>query len=327
MAAASGAAEAGGPGKDAQRTGQLMLLAVAAFYGSLNVMLRALYALPGPPSASALSVVRNLFIVLSFLPIFLSKSTPRLTGGFLLAALELSVWNLGAQGMLNAGLLFTDATRASFLTQTSVVLTPIVSLFAGEFVPKIVWAGCTLALAGVVILSSADGTAAAAAASAGGFGGGDLLVLGGALSWSMYIFRVGRIANRGFQAGALQAWKNVFLTGLYSLWLLVDVVRVGPGQAHTLWAGWQNWVAWALLILSAVIPGTMADYFQNKGQESVNASEANVILSSEPLWAAMLSAVFLSEVLSVKAWIGGSLIVLAALLSSGIFSKLKFKKA
>ncbi len=36
------------------------------------------------------------------------------------------------QGLLNVGLQFTEASRGSFLTQLSVVLTPVVSLFAGQ---------------------------------------------------------------------------------------------------------------------------------------------------------------------------------------------------
>jgi hypothetical protein len=42
------------------------------------------------------------------------------------------IYIYGAQGLQNVGLLFTEASRASFLTQTSVVLTPVLSLFAGE---------------------------------------------------------------------------------------------------------------------------------------------------------------------------------------------------
>jgi len=237
------------------------------------------------------------------------------------------VWNFGAQGMLNAGLLFTDATRASFLTQTSVVLTPVVSALAGERPTPAVWVGCALALVGVVVLSVSDsGAAMASHAAAGGLNLGDLLCLGGSLSWSMYIFRVGRIARRGLAAGPLQAWKNVFLTLLYGVWLLVDVARVGPGQVYTLWAGWSNAVAWLLLAASAVFPGTLADYLQNRGQKSVNASEANVILSAEPLWAALLSSIFLSEVLSIKAWIGGCFIIAAAVISSGILPFHKLTK-
>jgi hypothetical protein len=55
----------------------------------------------------------------------------------LLAGLELAVWNFGAQTLLNLGLLSTESTRASFLTQSSVVLTPIISMFAGQQVKSV----------------------------------------------------------------------------------------------------------------------------------------------------------------------------------------------
>lgn len=39
---------------------------------------------------------------------------------------------LPSQGLLNVGLQFTEASRGSFLTQLSVVLTPVISIFAGQ---------------------------------------------------------------------------------------------------------------------------------------------------------------------------------------------------
>lgn len=88
-----------------------------------------------------------------------------------MAALELAFWNFGAQvscyfnctvsflflrsinfrmtfyqGLINAGLLSSPAARAAFLTQTSVVMTPLLSRFAGESIKNSVWGGCVLAL-------------------------------------------------------------------------------------------------------------------------------------------------------------------------------------
>ena len=45
------------------------------------------------------------------------------------------------QGLINAGLLHTSAARASFLSQTSVVMTPLLSAFGGERIPTSVWGG------------------------------------------------------------------------------------------------------------------------------------------------------------------------------------------
>ena len=64
-------------------------------------------------------------------------------------------YTLGAQGLQNIGLLFTEASRASFLTQTSVVLTPVLSMFArekvdGNVLMAYVLVACVLAVVCVV---------------------------------------------------------------------------------------------------------------------------------------------------------------------------------
>lgn len=50
-------------------------------------------------------------------------------------------------------------------------------------------------------------------------------------------------------------------------------------------AGFGSVMSIAVLIYSAIGPGAVADVMQSVAQTKVSASEANVILSSEPLWA------------------------------------------
>jgi len=68
-------------------------------------------------------------------------------------------------------------------------------LASGRAVAQHVWAGCVTAFAGLTVLSGV-GTAGAATASAAGVALGDLLCLGGAAFWSLYIFRLGVLAPR-----------------------------------------------------------------------------------------------------------------------------------
>ena len=68
------------------------------------------------------------------------------------------------QGLITAGLLVSPAARASFLTQTSVVMTPLISAMAGERIRSSVWGGCALALFGLFLISTSGGTTATAAA-------------------------------------------------------------------------------------------------------------------------------------------------------------------
>lgn len=311
--------------KKNQNTGRLLLIFVAFLYGSLNVVFRLVYAAPDPPSASALSFTRGWLAAASFLPILaanrnnsddevaIEEDTDK-KAPLWKAAFELAFWNFGAQGLLNIGLLFTDAARASFLTQSSVVITPIISIFAGQKVPQIVWAGCLSALAGLIMLSGGgDGGSGLTLA----FSTGDLLVLGGALSWSMYLFRIATVGKR-YPEIPLQSLKTTLLAALYSVWFLSSALTllVKGSSIATLWPGWTNLGVWMLLVYSAVGPGAIADVLQQIGQKEVSASEANVILSSEPIFTAICARLVLGEITSTTENIGGALIVIGALLAS-----------
>jgi drug/metabolite transporter (DMT)-like permease len=319
--------------------GRGLLLLVAVLYGTLNVSLRLVYALDDPPTASALSATRGWLAALCFIPLLMRKKennhdqnndehddsrTPTTTTStttttipalsdvvvslpLLMAGLELAVWNFGAQGLLNMGLLSTGSARASFLTQTSVVLTPIISMFAGQKVKSVVWFGCAVALGGLTLLSGGG----AGAGITGGVAMGDVLVLGGALCWSLYLFRLSAIGER-FDEIKLQALKTTILAVLYSAWLVWETTTSGACQ----WLGWQNLTAWALLLYSALGPGTVADVLQQQGQKEVSASEANVILSLEPVFAALCARVLMGETTSLVETIGGGLILFAALIAT-----------
>jgi drug/metabolite transporter (DMT)-like permease len=246
------------------------------------------------------------------------------------------------QGLITAGLLSSPAARASFLTQTSVVLTPLISAMAGERIAPSVWGGCGIALLGLFLISTSGGTpAAAAAAAAAGAGAaatsfnrGDAMILLGALSWSAYILRTSRLAG-SYGELDLQFAKTALLAVMYGAWFALDArsallplgaagaggtaaASSGGWEALTsLWPGWDaSPMVWSLLVYSAVGPGAIADLLQQRGQRGTSASESNVILTMESVFAAACAYAFLGEVSSVGEVAGGGLIVIAAILAS-----------
>lgn len=311
--------------------GRSLLCLVALLYGTLNVSLRLVYQLPDPPSAAAISMTRGWLAVIAFLPLLLipsqqntttkssiARSGAESTGSFpvtplLVAALELAIWNGLAQGLLNAGLLSTGSARASFLTQTSVLFTPVISILAGQSIAKGTWAGCAIALVGLLLLSGGTGLALA-------FSVGDYLVLGGALAWSSYLLRLSQIGSR-FNEIQLQFFKTILLAFLYSTWFLTGFS--GGDNLLSQMATSMKWTmgpgalaAWIALLFSAVGPGIAADVLQQQGQRSVSASEANVLLSMEPVFAAVFARLLLGEVTTLTENVGGGLIVIAALITA-----------
>ena len=310
--------------------GRLLLIFVAAAYGSLSVTLKLVFESAGAPTAGVLGGVRGVMTMLCFLPMLLKKNSTGGPGyktgrGFWFSAAELAFWNFGNQGLCNVALLFTDATRVSFFTQASIAFTPFIASLGGDKVSSATWLGCALAFCGVAVLGMDGGAAAAAAELSGGFNIGDLCALAGAASYSMYVYRIGQFAKQGFSGEGLQVWKNTFLALMYGSWALFDVFSFTSGAAGAAvpWAGWQNWKVWALIAFSAIVPGCVADLTQAKGQETVSASETSVLLAGEPLFAAIFAAVTLGELLGTMGYVGGALIIFGALVAGDVFTKKK----
>lgn len=295
--------------------GRCLLMMVAFLYGSLNVSLRMIYETPGPPSASALSSGRGWLAAACFVPLLVGKKNAN-SGtseddkaslapiSMWRAGLELALFNFGAQGFLTLGLLSTESARASFLTQTSVVWTPIISIIFRQRVKWIVWLACGLALAGLILISDNAGVVFS-------FTPGDLWVLSGALCWSSYLFRLSCIGD-SLDEIQLQGVKTFILAILYSIWFIAASIQ----SDSLLWPGWKNPFVWMLVFYSAAGPGTIVDIIQQIGQSAVSASEANIILSMEPVFTAILGLLLLGEGTTLLEGLGGLLIVLASIISS-----------
>lgn len=323
-----------------QTVGRILLFTVSFLYGTLNVSLRFVYATDNPPSASALSTIRGWLAVLCFIPFLIqnhrrrrpqqqqqqqscenddqpelelsSTLTQQSTGTssnycerqLWLVSFELAFLNFATQALINTGLLFITGARAAFLTEASVVITPLVSALAGNPVKWTVWIACATALLGLVILShNQEGL--------GNFGPGDLFVLAGAFSWSLYLFRLSQCGS--FNEVDMQALKTLMLAFLYTLWFLFAWIF---SSSASLWSGYANIWPWMLLFYSALGPGTVADVIQQKAQASIAAAEANVILAVEPVFTSILGFIFLAEAITITEFFGGGFLIAAAVLAT-----------
>jgi drug/metabolite transporter (DMT)-like permease len=195
-----------------------------------------------------------------------------------------------------------------------------------------------LALFGLFLISTSGGTTATAAAtmssSTAFLNRGDVMILLGAMSWSTYIFRTSRLAG-SYPELDLQFAKTALLAVMYGAWFAFDawstlaaagIVASTSSSASLggwadalapLWSGWNSSpLVWILLIYSAIGPGAIADLLQQRGQRETSASESNVILCMESVFAAVCAFAFLGEVSSIREIAGGGLIVIAAILAS-----------
>ena len=186
-----------------QLIGRTSLAAVSLLYGTLAACLKWLYGLDRPPTPEALVYVRSWMSVVCFwIPGALIRIRGHDVGGGIggvnlvesgsrgsdegseegaaadataktlwADAIEIAFWGCGSFALINLGVRGggsdggCSSTRASFLTQTSVVLTPLISLAACQRVGYSVWAGCLTALVGLMIISSSSGESGTASAS------------------------------------------------------------------------------------------------------------------------------------------------------------------
>jgi drug/metabolite transporter (DMT)-like permease len=168
-----------------------------------------------------------------------------------------------------------------------------------------------------------------------GFCLGDGLCLLGAASESMHLFRLRALASDRFPAIQLQAAKTALGAALCGVWLAADL---GTGRAHfsSLWPGWANPLAWGILLFAALVPGAVADVCCARAITKVSATTADVILSTECVFAALIAFLLLGERLGSRGLSGAGLLMAAALLAvgaesgqltlAGLLRRLKFRR-
>jgi drug/metabolite transporter (DMT)-like permease len=208
-------------------------------------------------------------------------------------------WRSGVLGLLLAGgfmlqtfgLERTSAGLSGFLTGTAVILTPVAAAVVfGERVGAAGWGAVVLAAVGVVLLA----------------GGGDLkitpgalLTLGGAVCFAGHISGLSQWATRE-NAYAITAW-SVAVAAAVS-WLAA-VVAGTPALPPTT-SAWA-WVSLLYLALGATCLGFVV---QAWSQSALTAAAAAVVMTMEPVFAALLG-LLAGEHLPPAAWLGGLVIV------------------
>merc|ERR1711862_677893 len=328
---------------------RVILLLLAAVYGSLNISMRLVFSRPKPPTPSVSSVVQGWFTVICFLPLLLWNNNVKegwrgiftafkrrclpiestLDGESISSNKKLTMWRFAlelaflasaTQALMNTSLRVTQGARASFLVQTSVVFTPIISVTLGkQKVLKRVWIACFLALAGLFVLSVSGESEDTDTLASLKFTWGDWLCLLAAFCWSSYIYRLSAYGEY-FDETMTQFVKNIGVALFYTIWMLTSLAfgsDADNSDSSNLWTGWQHDpIAWLILFYSALGPCTLADVLQQKAQSSVSAAESNIILSLEPTFTTLLGFLFLREMPSSKELFGGLLIMIASVIAS-----------
>ncbi len=297
--------------------GYLIALLSAAILSLTAIFIRHLtqnYQLP----ALVLAFWRDIFTALALLPILaivrpgLIRVTRAQLLFLLLYGLVLAVFN----SLWTLAVALNGAAVATVLAYTSAGFTALLGWWL--FQERLDWAkllAVALCLGGCVLVSGALDPAAWSTNLLG--------ILTGMLSGLLYAIYslMGRSASRR----GLNPWTTVLYTFAFAaLFLLGFNLLPGGGlpgtaarPAEMFWLG-ERWLGWGLLILLAVGPTLAGFGLYNVSLGLLPASVANLILTTEPVFTALIAYLLLSERLNAVQ-LAGSLLILGGVVFLKIF--------
>lgn len=271
---------------------EALLLITAAIWGTGFVAQRL-----GMDSLEPFSYNAARFLVgsLALVPLLLYRRTTWATiraalPPSLLAGVVLAV----AAGLQQAGLQYTSAGKAGFITGLYVVLVPIAAMLYGRRTPARAWAGAALALAGLYVLAFTD---------LGSINRGDALVLASAFFWTAHIL-------------VLDRWAGVVdpLT-LACIQFAACSALCSAGAAITETPSVEAFVRGALPIAyGGLFSIGIAYTLQAVAQSKAHPARASIILSLESPFALIAGMLFLGErfggleLLGCALMLGGTLV-------------------
>ncbi len=215
---------------------------------------------------------------------------PCLVGG-LLAGVVLSV----AVGLQQAGLVYTTAGKAGFITMFYVPLVPILGLVVGQRTSTATWLGAGLSLVGLYFLSTLGPLRIER---------GDLLVLISAVVWAVQVLLIGRLAPRiDALRLAIVQFAVVAITSLVAAGFFEEITAEG------LRAG-----IWAILY-GGIASSCIAYTLQLLGQRDAPPGHAALVFSLEAVFAALTGYCILGEKLGARELFGAAVMLGGVLVS------------
>lgn len=206
----------------------------------------------------------------------------------LLFALGMVLWMFGLAHAQHLGV-------GAFLNTLAIVLVPIIALAYGERPSLFVWLALPLALVGMALLFLESQFA---------LGIGELAFLAAAV-----VFALNFTLNS-------QAAYHLPILALTSIQLMiVGVVGLLLSAGLETWNFQQSASLWFWLALSILVSTSGRFLLQTKGQALAPASHAILIMTLEPVWVAIMAAIWFGESMSTWQFLGCALIFSAVLLS------------
>jgi drug/metabolite transporter (DMT)-like permease len=268
----------------------LTLLVVAFIWGTAFVAQRIAVAGLGIFLFNGLRFLIGALVMLPFIN-YRQRINRRQVRWILLAGVIL----VTASSLQQAGLRYTTAANAGFITGFYVVLIPIIqAVFLKRRPPVYVWVCALGAFLGIYLLSTGASLT---------FNRGDILELIGAVFWSLHVLVI---------SGAVQETPvPLFSAGQYVICgaasLLLGIFLEGNLTANIPSLGWT-------VVYTGVFSVGIAYTLQSRAQKHSPPADAAIILSMEAVFAAIFGHLFINEQFSPVQLLG-CVLILAAMIA------------
>lgn len=219
------------------------------------------------------------------------------------AGAQIGFFMFGGYAFQTTGLKFTTASKAAFITGSSVVLVPIfLAAFGRRRINVWVWLGALSALVGLYFLMIPPE----------GFGSlnrGDAIALGCAVMFALHVIFIGHYVER-HAVGSL-SFLQVATTALLAT-IAVPLLSSAGWEAPKL--VWSGQLIFAVLITA--IGSTVVGFsFQTWAQQYTTPTHTAIFISLEPVFAVLTAWIVAHERLSGRVWLGAGLILLGIVLA------------
>jgi drug/metabolite transporter (DMT)-like permease len=198
-----------------------------------------------------------------------------------------------AQILQTAGLEHTPASVSGFITGLYVICTPLLAaLLLKSRIPAMTWAAVGLALLGLGVLTL----------SGFSVGAGEALTLVSAVLYALHIVGLGAWSNAREAMGMTIVQLAVITVVCFAATIPNGVVL--PSTA-------ADWLA---VVYTAVFAGALALAGQTWAQAHLAPTRSAIIMSMEPVFAALFAVLLGGEPLTARMLVGGLMVVTAMLL-------------
>ncbi len=200
-----------------------------------------------------------------------------------------------ASALQQMGIIYTSVAKAGFITTLYIVFVPLLGLFIGKKVGKLVWLGVVLAAVGLYFLCITQGLT---------LNFGDTLVFGCAITFSLHILTIDYFSRR--TDAVRMAFIQFFVAGTVSLVMALIFESISL----------QNIMgALVPLLYTGVLSSGVAFTLQIVGQKYTAPTVASLIMSFEAVFAALAGWILLGEIMTQREVFGALLLFVAIILA------------